>query len=105
MGVYEANSTNSLFNFSVSSPIKLKPNEYGKADSPWDFTFHSIAPVYANGWALLGEVDKWIAVSEERFTDVTTIPGSLVVKLRGTPGETVNVAFKEPGTMTPKVVS
>jgi len=102
---YEANKTDTLFEVSASLPLRLTPKEEGKADSRWDFTFHSIAPVYSNGWALLGEPDKWIAVSEERFTDVTELPTALVVNLRGTPGEIVNVAFKVPGSMAPKVVS
>merc|ERR1711971_737096 len=91
--------------FSASEPIVLVPQVAGKPDSLWDSTFHSISPVFSNGWALLGEPSKWVSVSEDRFTDVTELPTGLVVKLRGSPGETVIVAFKEPDKDTPKLVS
>ena len=102
---FESNSTASLIDFSADKPIVLKPKVAGKTDSPWDFSFYSIAPVFSNGWALLGEQDKWISVSADRFSDVTTLSNGLVVKLRGTPGEVVNVSFKKPGANTPVVVS
>ena len=101
----KTHTTAALVDFSADKPIVLAPKVAGQRDMPWDFSFYSIAPVFANGWALLGEQDKWISVSADRFTDVTTLSNGLVVKLRGTPGEVVNVSFKKPGQETPLVVS
>ena len=102
---YEANATGAPFNFSAAAPITLAPKGTSSADSPADFSFWNVAPVFPNGWALLGEQDKWISVSSDRFTDVTTLPTGLVVKLVGSPGEVVNVAFKAPGSDAPVIVS
>ena len=83
----------------------LAPKAAGATDSPLDFSLYSIAPVFPNGWALLGEQDKWVSVSGDRFSDVTTLATGLVVKLRGAPGEVVNVSFKKPGQAAPLIVS
>ncbi len=37
----------------------------------YDFTVHTIAPVLGNGWALLGEPDKWVSVSAKRFSSLS----------------------------------
>lgn len=33
----------------------------------YDFEVHTVSPVLGNGWALLGEPDKWVSVSAARF--------------------------------------
>lgn len=102
---FEVNSTNKLIEFSSQKPITVRPKVEGMVDSPWDFTYHWISPVYSNKWAFLGEFDKWISVSEDRFTDVASDPQGLIVTLRGSPGEKVVVAFKVPDSPEPKLVS
>ena len=102
---FETNNTAKLLDFTQDKPITLAPKAAGQTDTPFDFSFYSIAPVFSNGWALLGEQDKWISVSADRFMDVTTLSNGLVVKLRGTPTEVVNVSFKKPGQDVPLVVS
>jgi len=69
------------------------------------FEIYSIAPVFAmGGWALLGELDKFVRVSASRFAFV--IPGeacvvgplpSLCFGLTGGEGEDVDVALVAPG--------
>ena len=51
--------------FSASAPIELQ------ACGMYDFTVHTIAPVLGNGWALLGEPDKWVSVSAKRFSSLS----------------------------------
>jgi len=98
---FETNSTSSVLPFAEGAPLAL----VHKSDSPWDFTFHSISPVLGNGWTLIGEQDKWVSVSANRFKDVTTLANGLVVKLSGAPKEIVNVSFFPPNSASVVVVS
>ena len=63
------------------------------------------APILLNGYALLGEVDKYVACSPARFTDVRLGGGGagVGVTLAGAPGEALRVAFVRPGA-SPAVV-
>ena len=36
----------------------------------YDFQLHTASPVLGNGWALLGEPDKWVSVSAARFSQL-----------------------------------
>jgi hypothetical protein len=100
--MFEANSTSKIMNFSDSEPLVLSPKSTdGSPDSPWDFSYYSIAPVLGNGWTLLGEQDKWVSLSAARFMDVTTLASGLIIKVHGSPGEVVNVAFVPPGATAP----
>ena len=53
----------------------------------------NVAPVFANGLALLGEVGKVTAMSTHRFESVSVSATALTVQLRGSPGERVVVAY------------
>ena len=83
------------------------------------YSLHVVAPVFASGWVLLGELGKVAAVSEQRFksiehfniTGTATAPpktkgGSddsrddLVVTLWGSPAELVTVSLLPPGSAT-----
>jgi hypothetical protein len=104
--VFEANSTMKIVNFSATEPLVISPKSTdGTPDSPWDFSYYSIAPVLANGWTLLGEQDKWVSLSAARFMDVTTLASGLIIKIHGSPGEVVNVAYVPPGATTPSTKS
>ena len=47
-----------------------------------------------DGYYLQGEVDKWIAVSRQRFKEITYMEsGEIYVRIVGAVGETVNIAF------------
>lgn len=64
----------------------------GKAD----FQLWTVVPVLGNGWSLLGEVDKWVALSTVRFQRVETSETDVTVFIRGIVGERVSVAFRSP---------
>ena len=74
----------------------------GKAD----FQYWNIAPVLDNGWALLGELNKILPVSETRFLSIEIrdpVKQQYLVVLRGVAGETVPVTLydsKEKKIMT-----
>ena len=52
--------------------------------------------VLPNGWALLGELDKFIGVSRQRITNLTIIEApagsSIKIRLEGTAGEVVHLS-------------
>ena len=85
----------------VGEPLLLGPCGQG------DFQYWSIAPVLGGTfWALLGELDKVVTVSEMRFTEIAAAGSSRIVTvhLAGTPGETVNVAMYYVWGITPLIV-
>lgn len=63
---------------------------------PVNYThFHeilSIAPLYASGFALLGELAKFVRVSAARFARVEPTADGMTFDARGAPGERVSVA-------------
>ncbi len=73
--------------FGAGSPINLAPC------AETDFAVWHIAPVFANGWALLGELGKWIPTAEARMSDVTASDHDLTVELSGEPGEVLPITF------------
>merc|ERR1712113_1094549 len=62
-----------------------------------DFHFYTVAPAPAIG--LLGEPDKWISVSSQRFSDLRTSKDGLLanVRVHGVPGEVVSVRWSLAG--------
>lgn len=84
-------ATLTLGPFDDAHPIALAP--CGLAD----FALVHTAPVFSNGFALLGELQKWVPVSEARFTDVGADAAGAHASVRGAPGERVDVAWMAPG--------
>ena len=76
--------------FSASSPIAVPV--CGRAD----FHLSHVAPQFASGWSLLGELDKWVPVSGARFRSVQQDPSGITVQLAGKVGEVVHVTFADP---------
>jgi hypothetical protein len=97
---WEANS--SAASVRVVSPAQSLPL---RATDEFNFTFHTFAPVYswmlgpggsaspAITFAFLGEVDKWIAASEQRVHRVAYSSAGTRVHVRGGQGENVTLAF------------
>ena len=65
--------------------------DYGTAD------FWRTAPVLPNGWALLGELGKFVGVSRQRIAGLATQGASLHVALVGAPGEVVRLTAARRG--------
>jgi hypothetical protein len=79
--------------FDAAHPIALAP--CGLAD----FALWHTAPVFAaNGWALLGELGKYVPVAEARFADIAADSGALSVAVAGSAGEVVPVTFYNSAT-------
>ena len=84
--------------FSATEPLQLA------ACAREDFKLYHAAPILQNGWALLGEVEKWVPVSAARFQRVEVVGGPRSVvrtHIAGAENETIAVDFASPnGTVT-----
>jgi len=97
--VYAYDTPSNVTVFDDSNPLRIAPN--GKAD----FKFYHIAPVFANGWSVLGETDKFISVSHPRFNHVNVNSESIYVDLRGVYNEKVTISFAQKSGSTYTVSS
>lgn len=59
-----------------------------------------LSPILSNGWALLGEQGKFIAISPQRFQNLRVENNGISVQLRGAPEERVFVYFLDPSGLT-----
>ena len=78
----------------LTLPAQASEDDWGK------YTLWRTAPRACEGlgWALLGEMDKLISISKQRFSAVTPICGAysgFVVDLIGAPGEAVTISFAD----------
>ena len=71
----------------------------GARGGPHNFDILSLAPVHAEGggWALLGEVGKFVRAAPVRFPGSRAAGGGLVAYVAGAAGEEVRVALLTPG--------
>eukprot|EP00118_Oscarella_pearsei_P005534 m.25502 g.25502 ORF g.25502 m.25502 type:complete len:805 (+) comp28821_c0_seq1:115-2529(+) len=81
-----------LFDSSKQFTIQTHPMQ-GKEHN---FTVYSINPIFSNGWVLLGEVQKVVAVSPHRFTEIQESETGLKVVVQGKPREKLTVWFVKP---------
>ena len=89
---FEANASSKVFRFSEQSPVLLPIVE-----EPSSFLLYSVAPVLSNGWALQGEISKFVSISELRFISVSASNDhDLVVTVRITANESVDIGFISP---------
>ena len=56
-----------------------------------DFHYWNLAPILNNGWALLGELNKIIPVSETRITNILNVGMDYLVSVTGVEGEKVSI--------------
>eukprot|EP01090_Pellita_catalonica_P002759 TRINITY_DN12359_c0_g1_i1.p1 TRINITY_DN12359_c0_g1~~TRINITY_DN12359_c0_g1_i1.p1 ORF type:complete len:705 (+),score=113.09 TRINITY_DN12359_c0_g1_i1:109-2115(+) len=65
-----------------------------------DFKYYVVAPILPGGWAILGEISKYVVVSKQRFSSVVTGSDStnqwLTVTFNGSLQEKVTVVFYTP---------
>lgn len=93
-----------LFNATDDSTISVVPFGEGAplaipAGSNYGDAYLWIAsPVLDNGWVFLGETDKFITVSKQRFKSVNTGPNYVQVLVSGQPGESVRLVFVAPSS-------
>jgi len=94
---FQVNASSGVSDFDASHPIKIPAAQMvqgpGTAAGPVAFDYYVVAPVLESGWVLLGELSKFITVSKQRITDVTSNASELVLTIIGTPGETVTLSL------------
>ena len=95
------------FTYTLDGTVQKAMNFTGSLTIPecsvTDFQYWSLAPILENGWALLGELNKILPISETRFVDLTIESrDSYVVYLTGVPGERIPLTVYD--THTEKAV-
>ena len=89
---YESNNTlaSGIFPVDLTKPLVI--NACGELD----FQLYTLCPVLANGWTFLGESDKWVSVSNQRFSQLSFDSVSVSVVVSGDVGEVVIGLFLSP---------
>ena len=70
-----------------------------------DFQVAHTAPVFANGWALLGELAKWVPVSPQRVASIEASDSQVIVLLVGAPAEAVAFTAYDTGAGAAKTLA
>ena len=58
-----------------------------------DFQLWHVSPVTSNGWAYVGELDKYVPVSGARTRGVRRVGLGIEVLVKGVPNETIRLGF------------
>ena len=96
------------FSYTLDGKIQKAMILSGGLDIPacsvTDFRYWSLAPLLENGWALLGELNKVLPVSETRFIDVIKESTDVyMVYLTGVPREMVPITAYDAGSSKAEV--
>ncbi len=73
--------TREVVEFNAQTPLLLRKNKIG------DFHLYHISPVLEGNIVLLGELDKIVPLSEQRFGNIEISGGNLQLYLNGVVGE------------------
>ena len=65
--------------------------------------YWAVAPVLNNGWALLGELNKIIPISETRIVNILNIGMDYMVYIAGMAGEKVSITAYDTGSSKAEV--
>jgi hypothetical protein len=88
--VYDSSLSSILQNFDENAcPLVL---ERSRSTTPEDYQIFFIAPVI-DGWCLLGEMNKFVPLSQNRFINVDIKPQEMSIMLEGSKGEIVDLAY------------
>jgi len=91
---FEANSTHNLSIVDAQNPLRVPSSDKSS------FQLWNLSPILPNGWALLGEQEKWVAVSSVRFDQLSELDDGddhddddgISVLVNGVEGEEVQVS-------------
>eukprot|EP01043_Picozoa_sp_COSAG02_P052521 COSAG02_NODE_5672_length_4140_cov_2.941351_1_plen_543_part_10 len=96
VGKHPANVTIRATPFSISAPLQIPRCGYS------DFRLYHIAPVMAeSGLVFLGEVGKWVPISDSRVSRVHSTVASISVEILGEADEPVELVFAKKGSTQP----
>jgi hypothetical protein len=76
-----------------TSEAKIAPDTFDLPviDDLYGFDYLVLAPIFANGLALIGETGKFVTLADKRFEQVEVLDDGIRVRLRGVPGECVEL--------------
>ena len=80
--------------FDDKTPLEITVQPNGVKAVPFSYTV--VAPAGPNGWTLIGEREKFVTMSKQRFTKVSA--DGLSVELAGVPGEAIELVWVAPKT-------
>eukprot|EP00054_Salpingoeca_dolichothecata_P014018 m.78605 g.78605 ORF g.78605 m.78605 type:complete len:753 (+) comp20774_c0_seq2:47-2305(+) len=92
---YEANTTTTLHSVTAQKPLPLRVSD------KLNFQVFTLAPILSSGWALLGQADKWVPVSKDRFGSLVMTSTGFSVRIKGSPKEEVSVSVRAPNQTEP----
>jgi hypothetical protein len=96
MRAWESNNTKTIIAFDSTKPIQLPDTD------EYNFNFWTAAPVLSNGFVFMGEAEtKWVAVSQDRFSELVVYPDMFYVTAEGYPGEEITMLYLEPDKLSP----
>ena len=96
MRAWESNNTKSVQAFDSTKSIHIPDTD------EYNFNFWTAAPVLSNGFVFMGEADtKWVAVSQDRFSEMVVYPDMFYITAEGYPGEEITMLYIEPDQLTP----
>jgi hypothetical protein len=87
-----------LLTFNDKTSIQIPACQYT------NFQLFHVAPIEMNGWAILGELNKWVPVAAARLKSVTVQSNSVSVLLAGYPTESVTYSFVLSPTGAPAAI-
>eukprot|EP00730_Choanoeca_flexa_P001442 TRINITY_DN10639_c0_g1_i1.p1 TRINITY_DN10639_c0_g1~~TRINITY_DN10639_c0_g1_i1.p1 ORF type:complete len:746 (+),score=195.33 TRINITY_DN10639_c0_g1_i1:3-2240(+) len=88
--VAEINHTNNWTDFTSETPLKINTCE------ELDFQYYIATPVLPNGWAFVGEPNKWVSASRRHFADLVYTEQQLTVKATGVMQDEFSIMFVAP---------
>jgi hypothetical protein len=87
--VYEYHNRAKIMTFDQGHGLQL-PESKAQADKTVPYLY-VLCPVLSNGWILLGEREKFVAVAPQRFSNLNASPTSLEVTIAGSLSESVTI--------------
>ena len=85
-----------LAHLALAPQNQSSPASWDNASRPFAHELWGVYPVLGEGFALLGELGKFVGVSETRFADLSVATDAMTVRVRGDPGEVVTVTAAVP---------
>jgi len=77
-------------------PIQLKANN----GSNWPFIYYVMVPILPNDFFVIGEIEKYVTMSSQRFDSIELDTSSLQVVIQGDINEVVSVMIGHTGCST-----
>lgn len=89
-----------IYTFAQQNPIQLlnHPDDY-KAGK-WPFDYYVVIPVLTNDFVLIGEVDKFVTMSPQRFSNLQVSDSQIAVDVAGVAGEAVTIYVSHVGCIS-----